>query len=130
MKKQLFTFTWLSSFCFFHLLLTAWDLWWITSNSALPKINPKKIWIRSTDPNDTYTEEWVAITENFEKLALTTPSKKVQRSYFSWYWRMVQNLKKKTIFCFKNDKNLVNFDPSTKKFKKFALWLVLFVPSI
>ena len=29
--------------------------------------------------------------------------------------------KEKTIFCFKNDKNLVNFDPSTKKFKKFAL---------
>ena len=25
------------------------------------------------------------------------------------------------IFCFKNDKNLVNFDPSTKKSKKFAL---------
>ena len=27
----------------------------------------------------------------------------------------------KLIFCFKNDKNLVNFDPSTKKSKKFAL---------
>ena len=26
----------------------------------------------------------------------------------------------KTIFCFKNDKNWVNFDPSTKKSKKFA----------
>ena len=25
------------------------------------------------------------------------------------------------IFCFKNDKNLVNFDLSTKKSKKFAL---------
>ena len=31
----------------------------------------------------------------------------------------------KLIFCFKNDKNLVNFDPSTKKSKKFALSLVL-----
>ena len=30
----------------------------------------------------------------------------------------------KLIFCFKNDKNLVNFDPSTKKSKIFALWLV------
>ena len=27
----------------------------------------------------------------------------------------------KLIFCFKNDKNLVNFDPSTKKSKNFAL---------
>ena len=27
----------------------------------------------------------------------------------------------KLIFYFKNDKNLVNFDPSTKKSKRFAL---------
>ena len=27
----------------------------------------------------------------------------------------------KVIFCFKNDKNLVNFDLSTKKSKEFAL---------
>ena len=27
----------------------------------------------------------------------------------------------KLICCFKNDKNLVNFDPSTQKFKKSAL---------
>ena len=27
----------------------------------------------------------------------------------------------KSICCFKNDKNLVNFDPSTQKSKKFAL---------
>ena len=27
----------------------------------------------------------------------------------------------KPIYCFKNDKNLVNFDPSTGKSKKFAL---------
>ena len=27
----------------------------------------------------------------------------------------------KPIFCFKNDKNLVNFDPSTQKSQKFAL---------
>ena len=36
----------------------------------------------------------------------------------------------KTYFCFKNDKNLVSFDPSTKKSKKFALWLVPSVQSI
>ena len=28
---------------------------------------------------------------------------------------------KKLTFCFKNDNNLVNFDPSTEKCKKFAL---------
>ena len=28
---------------------------------------------------------------------------------------------KKIIFCFKNNKNLVNFDPNTKKSKKVAL---------
>ena len=27
----------------------------------------------------------------------------------------------KVIFCFKNDKNLVNFDPSTQKSQKCAL---------
>ena len=31
----------------------------------------------------------------------------------------------KLICCFKNDKNLVNFDPSTQKSQKFALWHVL-----
>ena len=36
----------------------------------------------------------------------------------------------KPMFCFKNDKNLVNFDPSTKKSKKFPLWLVPFVQTI
>ena len=36
----------------------------------------------------------------------------------------------KLIFCFKNDKNLVNFDLSTKKSKKFALLLVPFVQGI
>ena len=30
----------------------------------------------------------------------------------------------KLIFCFTNDKNLVNFDPSTKKSKTFAPSLV------
>ena len=31
-------------------------------------------------------------------------------------------------FCFKNDKNLVNFYSSTKKSKKNAFWLVPFFP--
>ena len=37
---------------------------------------------------------------------------------------------RKTNFPFKNDKNLVNFDLSTKNSKKFALWLVSFIQSI
>ena len=57
-------------------------------------------------------------------------AKKVQRSHVSWYSRVMQNFRKnKAIFCFKNDKNLVNFDPSTQKSQKFALWLVPFVQS-
>ena len=36
----------------------------------------------------------------------------------------------KPIYCFKNDKNLVNFDPSTQKSKTFALSLFPFVQSI
>ena len=35
----------------------------------------------------------------------------------------------KPIFCFKNDKNLVNFYPSKKKPKNFIFWLVCFVKS-
>ena len=35
----------------------------------------------------------------------------------------------KLIFCFKNDINLVNFEPSTKKSKKICI-LILFVQSI
>ena len=30
----------------------------------------------------------------------------------------------KLICCFKNDENLMNFDPSTQKSQKLALWLV------
>ena len=33
-----------------------------------------------------------------------------------------EKFEEKLIFGFKNDKNLVNFDPSNKKSKKFALW--------
>ena len=33
----------------------------------------------------------------------------------------MQNSRKNQFFCFKNDKNLVNFDPGTQKSKKFAL---------
>ena len=36
----------------------------------------------------------------------------------------------KLIFCFKNDNNLVNFDPNTKKSKTFVFWLVPFAQNI
>ena len=35
--------------------------------------------------------------------------------------RSCAKFEKKLIFCFKNNKNLVNFDPNTKKSKKVAL---------
>ena len=54
-------------------------------------------------------------------------ARKIQRSYASWHWRVVQNLK---ISCFKDDKNLVHFKPTTKKSKTFVLRLVPFVQSI
>ena len=38
-------------------------------------------------------------------------------------------LEEKLICCFKNEKNLVNFDPSNEKSPKFALWLVAFMQS-
>ena len=37
---------------------------------------------------------------------------------------------RKPIYCFKNDKNLVNFDPSNQKSQKFAFLLVPFVESV
>ena len=44
--------------------------------------------------------------------------------------KSVAKFEEKLIFCLENDKNLVNFDPSTNKSKNFALWLVPFVQSI
>ena len=41
-----------------------------------------------------------------------------------------EKIKEKPIFCFKNDKNLMNFDPSTKTSKNTALWLVSIVQKI
>ena len=34
-------------------------------------------------------------------------TKKIQRSYVRWHWKVMQNLKKILICCFKHDKNLV-----------------------
>ena len=53
-------------------------------------------------------------------------ARKVKRSYVSWYWKVVQKFKEKPIFCFKNDKNLVNFDPALKLLKNLHFdWSLL-----
>ena len=41
-----------------------------------------------------------------------------------------ERFKEKPICCFKNDRNLMNFNPSYKISKKFTLLLVPFVQSI
>ena len=57
-------------------------------------------------------------------------AKKVQSTYFSSPWRLMQNLKKKLICSFKNGENLVKFDLSTQKSHKFALSFVPIAQSI
>ena len=42
------------------------------------------------------------------------------------FMKLKSDAKKPRFCCFKNDKNLVNFDPSTRKSPKFALLLVPF----
>ena len=41
-------------------------------------------------------------------------AKKVRRSYLSWHWRVMQNLKKLTC-CLENERNMANFHQSTWK---------------
>ena len=68
---------------------------------------------------------------HFDGLFLTkayrVSAKKVQKSYFSWHWRMMESLKKNWLFGSKNDmRNLVNFHPTTQKVQKFHFdWLFL-----
>ena len=42
------------------------------------------------------------------------------------FMKLKNDTKENRFRCFKNDKNLVNFDPSTRKSPKFALLLVPF----
>ena len=43
---------------------------------------------------------------------------KIQKSYVSWHWRVIQNLKEKLTRGMKNDiRNLVNFHDSSRKFE-------------
>ena len=48
--------------------------------------------------------------------------KKVQKSYISWHWKVMQSLKKKLFCGFKYDlRNLVIFHPSTQESGNFTL---------
>ena len=51
--------------------------------------------------------------------------KNLQRSFVSWEWRMMQNLKSNWLNWLVSSKfdmrNLTNFDPSTRKSQKFVL---------
>ena len=56
--------------------------------------------------------------------------RKVQRSYLSWHWRVMQHLKKNWSVILKNDKNLVKFDLSAQKSPELALLFASIVQSI
>ena len=56
--------------------------------------------------------------------------KKVQKSYLSWYWRVIQNLKKNLWFdlCFgKQHEEFGTFSPEPLKVSKLGLWWDPFV---
>ena len=56
----------------------------------------------------------------FVRIKYKVSAKKVQKSYLSWQWRVMQSLKKKLTCGFKYDiRNLVNFHPTAQKPKKF-----------
>ena len=60
-------------------------------------------------------------------------AKKVQRSYVSWCWRVVQNLKDKPFFCFKKwngMRNLANFHQNTWKCQNWYFYEILFSKSM
>ena len=48
---------------------------------------------------------------------------KLQRSYMSWQWRMMQNLKRNWLVILKIDmRNLMNFDSGTPLTKVYNVW--------
>ena len=50
-------------------------------------------------------------------IAFKVSAKKVQKSYLSWHWRVIQTLKKNSLFVWKiiGIWNLMNFDSSNEK---------------
>ena len=49
-------------------------------------------------------------------------AKKLQRSYLSWHWRMMQNLKKKGTVVWKWHEKFGKFSPEHSKVSKLGLW--------
>ena len=49
-----------------------------------------------------------------ENLHFKVSDEKVQKSYLSWHWKVIQSLKKNLTFCLKNEiRNFVNFNSSS-----------------
>ena len=56
-------------------------------------------------------------------------AKKVQRSYLSWHWRVMQNLKKTDLWFEKWHEEFGKFSPEHFKVSKLGLWWNSFVQS-
>ena len=56
-------------------------------------------------------------------------AKKVQRSYLSWHWRVMQNLTKNWLLLGKWNKEFAKFSPEHSKVSKLELWWDSFVQS-
>ena len=63
----------------------------------------------------------------FIKIISKFQLKKVQKTYFSWHWWLMQSLKKNWLVVSYGMKNLVNFQPTTQKSKNYT-WMGYFCP--
>ena len=77
-----------------------------------------------------FLKQQISLSSNFASLDcdgfLLTKSyklspKKVQRSYISWHWRVMQSLKKHSCGLKYDKRNLLNFHPTTQKSENFFL---------
>ena len=92
------------------------------SKKSPPKYKISDFWLLRWNSPNLYFDS-LLLLKVYKILA-----KKVQWSYiYLMILKSETKFEKKLICCFKNDKNLVNFDPTTQKTKKFALSLVPFV---
>ena len=81
------------------------------------KIDMRKLWLEHSKVSKVCILMGLLLTKVYNFWP-----KKVQRSYLSWHWRVMQNLKRNWHAAFKiNIRNLANFDSSTQNSHKFAL---------
>ena len=59
--------------------------------------------------------DWILLSKANKGL-----DEKIQSSYVSWHWIVMQSLKKLTLGSKKDMKNLMNFHPTTQKSKNFT----------